>query len=802
MRHRHRTFGSLAIVSLTLATSASAQSVRQASERSNVGVIRFTNSGAPAAQAAFLRGIAQLHNFEYREAAQAFQEAERADPKFALPHWFEAMTHSPILWNVDDPPAARAVLARLAPTASERLAKAATDRERSFGAAVEALYADTTLTARTKAFADSLSALAQRDTTDLEASAFAALGNLMYVYQRDISPSAHEANARRAIAFAERVYRDSPRHPGAAHYLIHASDMLNAYTPRALQPAFDYAYIAPAAEHALHMPAHVFLKDGLWHDMVASNERAWKASVAEAGREHRLPTQLDYHDFTWLQYAYLQEGRWHAARAMIDSARKMIAPYDSGSTFTIDAHYAADFLTFAYANETDHWVDGPSGSPVSTMLGPVAARERERGQMTSTNFARTAAALMRGDTSVIPAARAYVDSGLRRLELEAIIAERRGDREQAVALWRRAALRDTSLLGGPPRSLIARERLAAALLAMGRATDAAAEYEHALKNTPGRSTVLLGLARARLAMGDTTGSAVAYTHLLENWSHADADLPALSEARRGAARATPTKVVNTEAAIAKQRVWFKNGALMLEGFLFKPAGNGPFPTVVWNHGSERTPGAGPQFDSVAGVFVPHGYVVFAPVRRGHDESEGEHIGVVRGRVAGAQGQQAGDALATRLLATDQLSDQLAGLSYLKRLPFVDTTRLVVAGCSFGGIQTLLAAEGNRGFKAALPLSPAADNWNHNAPLRARLEAGIAKIDIPVFLIQPPRDASLRPARELGAEFTRLKKDYRGKVWPDTLSAREAAHCFGGANGMHVWAAEGVAFFDSVLARKR
>src|SRR6185503_12713202 len=117
----------------------------------------------------------------------------------------------------------------------------------------------------------------------------------------------------------------------------------------------------------------------------------------------------------------------------------------------------------------------------------------------------------------------------------------------------------------------------------------------------------------------------------------------------------------------------------LEGFLFKPTGNGPFPAVLWNHGSEHTPGAGTQFDSIGGAFVPRGYVVFAPSRRGHDESDGEHIALVRGRVAATQGQKAGDDLVTRLLTTEQLSDQLAALTYMKSLPFVDTTRMVVAG---------------------------------------------------------------------------------------------------------------------------
>ena len=64
----------------------------------------------------------------------------------------------------------------------------------------------------------------------------------------------------------------------------------------------------------------------------------------------------------------------------------------------------------------------------------------------------------------------------------------------------------------------------------------------------------------------------------------------------------------------KQRVTYQNGDLTLVGFVYKPDGPGPFPTVIWNHGSEKNPGGGPQFDSVAAVFVPAGYAVFAPTR--------------------------------------------------------------------------------------------------------------------------------------------------------------------------------------------
>src|SRR5262245_8782516 len=75
----------------------------------------------------------------------------------------------------------------------------------------------------------------------------------------------------------------------------------------------------------------------------------------------------------------------------------------------------------------------------------------------------------------------------------------------------------------------------------------------------------------------------------------------------------------------KQRVTFPHGPLTLVGFLYRPDGPGPFPAIIWNHGSERNPGTSPQFDSVAHVFVPAGFVVFAPMRRGHGLSEGQYI---------------------------------------------------------------------------------------------------------------------------------------------------------------------------------
>jgi dienelactone hydrolase len=249
----------------------------------------------------------------------------------------------------------------------------------------------------------------------------------------------------------------------------------------------------------------------------------------------------------------------------------------------------------------------------------------------------------------------------------------------------------------------------------------------------------------------------------------------------------------------KQIVTYTNGALTLMGCLYRPDGPGPFPTLIWNHGSEPDPAGASQFDSVAAIFVPAGYAVLAPVRRGQSESQGDYI---QDRIAATFRQSGADAaerLMVQLMGSEQLSDQLAGLAYAKTLAFVDTTRLVVAGCSYGGIQTLLAAERGAGFKAALAISPGALSWRGHLLLQDRLLRTVRRIDIPVLLIQPPKDASLEPAKRLGAEADRLgKTSFTAKVYPATMPEGQQGHCFGGARGMHLWAAEALDFFGGVL----
>lgn len=250
-------------------------------------------------------------------------------------------------------------------------------------------------------------------------------------------------------------------------------------------------------------------------------------------------------------------------------------------------------------------------------------------------------------------------------------------------------------------------------------------------------------------------------------------------------------------ALDLQFVDFESDGLKLGGWVFKPEGAGPFPAILWNHGSERTPGFEAR-DIAAAVFLPVGYVVFMPMRRGHGWSEGEYIGDRLDQTRRTEGAGTADRLTARLLETEQLDDQLAGLAFLKKLRFVDSSRLAVAGCSFGGIETLLAAEQHAGYKAAIAISPAAQSWESHPLLRTRLVEGVARIDIPTLLLQPARDESLQPSRVLGAEFRRLNKVYSGIIYPATGPQTEQTHCFGGPAGNRVWASDAIRFLWTTL----
>src|SRR5262249_2835549 len=145
--------------------------------------------------------------------------------------------------------------------------------------------------ARRQAFAAVLARMHRERPDDDEVTTFYALAVLSGQQYDDKDELAHRAQA---AALAMDVFRKNPKHPGAAHYIIHAPDPAER-APRALAAARSSAAIAPDAFHARHMPAHIFSRLGMWKDALASCQSAWDSSVGSA----KEPDGRDFHSQNW-----------------------------------------------------------------------------------------------------------------------------------------------------------------------------------------------------------------------------------------------------------------------------------------------------------------------------------------------------------------------------------------------------------------------------------------------------------------------------------------------------------------------
>lgn len=234
-------------------------------------------------------------------------------------------------------------------------------------------------------------------------------------------------------------------------------------------------------------------------------------------------------------------------------------------------------------------------------------------------------------------------------------------------------------------------------------------------------------------------------------------------------------------------VSFPSGNLTLRGVLFKPEGPGPFPAVVYNHGSAPGMLSKEAFDALGPVFVRHGWVFFGPYRRGQglSASAGPYI---RDEITAAEkkgGIRAAAARMIRLLETDHLNDQLAARAWLSKQPFVQPRRVAVAGNSFGGIETVLGAE-HADYCAAVDSAGGAESWAEAPELQSLMTQTVRNSKAPIFFFQAANDFDLSPSRTLGAAMKSAGKECEIKIYPAFGKSTMDGHTFG-YFGSSVWA---------------
>jgi len=521
---------------LALCLPLCAAAAAPAPPNDSLGRIEFPTRASRAAQAHFLRGVAALHSFWYEEAAEAFRAAQAAQPGFVLAFWGEALTYDHPIWGEQDVAAARQALARLAATPAERAVRAGDDKERAWLGAVEALYGDGEKDARTRAYSEAMRQMHERWPDDPEVTCFYALSLIGPALTADGAPlgEPRERLLMRAAALLEEEADRNPEHPGVLHYLIHAYDD-PVHAPLGLRAARAYARVAPAAHHALHMPSHIFVQLGQWDQVAASNEAAWAASVAWAGRRGLGVEKRDFHSLSWLAYAYLQQGRYAKAREVLETARESARasgnPKVTGALASIEARFVI---------ERSAWEEAQLPPAAPAAEAPHDAGDKAHAGHAMGNgawasvFAAGLAAGRRGDAPAAEAALARLRetpsgtyegvAAILEKEVEGLARLARGKDEEGLRLLAEAADAEAASTppSGPPELLKpALELHGEVLLERGKAEEALRELERSLLRMPNRTASLLGAARASSRLGREE-EARRYARALEaNWKQAD-----------------------------------------------------------------------------------------------------------------------------------------------------------------------------------------------------------------------------------------------------------------------------------------
>ncbi len=515
-----------------------AQDAHQHGDSGKLGTVAFANSCTADVQPAFAHGMALLHSFEFGPAIDAFQSVAGKDPSCAIAYWGMGVAQ----WG--NPFAAGLKPASAIQPGRDFIEKARaigakTDRERDYVAAAAALYdrfETVDQRARMLAYRDAMAKLAAKYAADPEASTFYALSLAASADSLDKT----YADLLKAGAILEKLWKGQPDHPGIAHYIIHSYDA-PPLASRAVAAARQYAKIAPAAPHALHMPSHTFTRLGYWQDSIDTNI----LSAAAARKVNAIGEELHASDYQ--AYAYLQSGQDAAARRLVDSLAEIVSrrgPVTASAAPPPAGTYARAAIAARYALERGAWAEA-AGLETRTTPFPFADA--------LTWFARAIGAARTRDVAGARAAVAELQTTIDRLVQQndtywveqvtikklgasAWLALAEGRTADALATMRDAADREdrtekSAISPGPLAP--ARELLGDMLLELKQPKAALAEYKKTIAKEPNRFRALAGAAAAAGQAGDRAAARGYYAQLLTICKRADTPgRPALQAARQ------------------------------------------------------------------------------------------------------------------------------------------------------------------------------------------------------------------------------------------------------------------------------
>lgn len=512
-----------------------------------LGDLHFpVTTSSETAQRYFDQGLALAFAFNHAAADFAFTEAAMHDPDCGMCYWGSALVLGPNVNAAMDPGNAPRAY-HLASKAHELVQANGSDKERALSAALLARYAPEAPDDRTaldEAYAAGMREAARRFPDDEDILALTAEA-LMDLHPWDfwLADGEERPWTGEIVDTIERALAIDPEHVGAIHLYIHAVEQ-SQEAHRAEPYADKLADLAPSAGHLVHMPAHIYIRIGRYHDATLNNMKAADADAAfiQACRSNS-PIYLagyiphNWH-FGWITAAI--EGWSEQAYAMAEGTAARLTPELLRAPGMGVAQHFLMQPAFAMVR-FGAWDDIlATPEPDADLLYARAvwhyARGRARLGQGDLDAAQAEAAALKalradpGMDAVVFFERGLGDDllAIGELVLDAEIDAAQGAHAEAIAALERAVVLEDALPYTEPPDWYypARHSLGVVQLAAGDAAGAEQTYRDDLAIMPENGWALIGLEQALRAQGRDEDADDVRRRFEIAWQHADVEINA------------------------------------------------------------------------------------------------------------------------------------------------------------------------------------------------------------------------------------------------------------------------------------
>jgi tetratricopeptide (TPR) repeat protein len=488
------------------------------------------------AQQYFDQGLRLVYAFNHEEAIRSFEAAAQQDPEAAMPYWGIALALGPNINSAMEKKDERRAIEMV--QKARRLATSAIPREQAYIDALVARYVGrkgVTRKGLDEAYAKAMRLVAQRFPEDTDAATLFAEA-LMDLRPWDLwKPDGRpQPGTDEIVTTLESVLEQNPDHPGACHYYLHAVEA-SSQPERALPCAERLPGLMPGAGHLVHMPAHIYMRLGKYHEAVERNQEA--AHVDQlylAGRNQGGEYAGGYytHNLHFLWASLMMEGRndeaMKAARDLTATIELEEVRKDRSKEFYLSAPIFS-MIRFCRWEELLREPAPPKGLRLldgmwrlGRGLALVATGRLPGAEGEHVVLAGLTKQIRRDRTTEEKTERALLKIAERVLAGE--LAARRQHYDDAIRLLEEAIKMEEALTYSEPPlwPLSVRHHLGAVLLLADRPSEAEAVYQADLLHHPDNGWALTGLIQSlRAQQKDDQAAAEAEERFKRAWVHAD-----------------------------------------------------------------------------------------------------------------------------------------------------------------------------------------------------------------------------------------------------------------------------------------